>query len=512
MSSSPLLSVTGLTKTYPGVRALSDFNLQLLAGEIHGLAGVNGAGKSTIIKILSGVEKPSAGSIEVPGNGIVSIDGAGAAQRLGIGVVHQELPLLPNLTAAENMVLGLEGLSVIRRASRRDAQRRYREIARRFDGAPAADARLAELGLYAWQIVAIIRAVSMDARILILDEPTSSLSTNERRTLHVMLADLVKDGIAILYVSHFLDDILEAATSVSVVRDGRLVHRGPTAELNEASLLAHMTGEAAELPARTRTDAGRRSGPSTNEHRDNEQAALVVKELQCGRLRPTSFSVRRGERLGMYGLEGSGARDVLEAIFGLRRRTGEVEWNGRKVKASTRDAIGCGLALVTGDRKRTMLPGASVAFNHILPTLSGRSLFAQAPRGAHRATVDQSIAKFSIKATPEQAMSSLSGGNQQKVLLGRWMERSGLCLMLDEPTRGVDLGGRLAIHHELLKLAAGGATLVVHSTDPEEIVEVCDRVLVFADGQRVGEVSGPELSASRLEHLTRDRSLHRIAE
>jgi ABC-type sugar transport system ATPase subunit len=506
----PLLSVRNLSKSYQGVRALGGLDLDLNPGEIHGLAGLNGAGKSTLIKILAGVEQPTAGDIEVAGRGVVSIGTAEAARRLGIGVVHQDLPLLPNLSAAENMVLGLEGRGVLRPAATRDAERRYQVIAARFPGAPAAGARLADQGLYAWQIVAIIRAVSVNASVLILDEPTSSLSTAERCGLHAMLADLVAGGLAVLYVSHFLDDILEAAARVSVLRDGRLVHCGPASELDESSLLAQMSGEA---PAAAAGASSPESGRGPQARRDRPAASgrtgLTVKDLACGRLRPTTLAALPGERLGLFGLEGSGAREVLEAIFGLRQRTGQVEWDGRAVRADVRHAIDCGIALVTGDRSRAVIPGWSVALNYSLPVLSGRPLLSSARRPAGGTAVARSIAKLGIKATPEQSMGTLSGGNQQKVLLGRWADRPRQCLLLDEPTRGVDVAGRAVIHRELIGLADGGATLVVHSTDPEEIVELCDRVLVFADGRIVAEVSSTELSSNRLEQVTRDRSLHR---
>jgi monosaccharide-transporting ATPase len=501
----PVLTVRGLSKTYPGVRALDGFTLTLRPDEVHGLTGVNGAGKSTVIKILSGVVSPTTGTVEITGHGVVAIETPADAQRYGIAVVHQELPLLPNLTAAENIALGLEPGRVVSPAATRAAERRYRAIAERFPGAPPANARLSELGLYAWQIVAIIRALSTNARILILDEPTSSLSTTERTALHELLEDVSTDGIAVLYVSHFLDDILEAAQNVSVVRDGRLVHCGPASELDGTSLLAHMTGGGASQAPVARRSAARVVDA------EPERTGLVVTGLRSGRLRPTSFEARRGERLGMYGLEDSGARIALEAIFGLRRRAGRVEWNGQAVGQSTRRAIDAGIALVTGDRKRALLPDWSVALNHALPRLCERPLFARMPTASAGSSAGASIERLAIKATPEQLIGALSGGNQQKVLLGRWMDRSGMCLLLDEPTRGVDLDGRTAIHDQLRALADQGTTLVVHSTDPEEIAALCQRVLVFATGQIVGELRGSEVTADGLEQLTRDRSLHRIA-
>lgn len=498
---SELLAVRGLTKVYPGVRALDDFDLTLHPGEVHGLAGVNGAGKSTVIKVLSGVEPPSAGTISVAGHRQVTIDSPRDARRLGIGTVHQEIPLLPNLTAAQNVVLGVEDRGLLRRSRRPQAERRYREVAARFRGAPDPDVPLGELGLYAWQVVAIIRAIAQEARVLVLDEPTSSLSTAEREALHGLMEDLVENGIAILYVSHFLDDILQFADRVSVLRDGRLVHRGPAAELSSPQLLAAMTG-GADIAV------GRRATPRSKASRE---VALEVEELSCGRLQPVSFSVGAGERLGLYGLEDSGARDVLEAIFGLRPRRGSVRWRGTELSGGPRAAIDAGLGMVSGDRKRTMLPEWSVEANHALPALAQRPLLAPLSRGGARTGTAATIETLQVKATPAQRMGSLSGGNQQKVLLGRWLGRPDSCLLLDEPTRGVDLDGRAAIHRELLELADGGMSLLISSTDPEEIIELSDRVLIFAGGRVVADVDRDDTSTERLEQVTRDRSLHRAA-
>lgn len=494
-----LLTVRGMTKIYPGVRALDDFDLFLRPGEVHGLAGVNGAGKSTVIKVLSGVERPSAGTIEVAGHGEVEIDSPRAARRFGIGTVHQEIPLLPNLTAAENVVLGVEGRGILRRSRRRQAVARYREVAARFRGAPDPGVPLGELGLYAWQVVAIVRAVAQEARVLVLDEPTSSLSTAEREALHGLMEDLVATGIAVLYVSHFLDDILQFADRVSVLRDGHLVHRGPTAGLTAPQLLAEMTG-GAEVTVNARTaDRSSASGVPT----------LEVEELSAGRLQPVSFSVGEGERLGLYGLEDSGARDALEAIFGLRPRRGTVRFRGTEVTGGPRGAVDAGIAMVSGDRKRTMLPDWSVEGNHALPALARRPLSAPLSRRGARTSTATTIEALQVKAIPAQRMGSLSGGNQQKVLLGRWLGRTESCLLLDEPTRGVDLDGRAAIHRELLGLGSEGMSLLISSTDPEEIIELCDRVLVFADGKVVADLDRDGVSTEQLEQVTRDRSMQR---
>ena len=239
----PLLMAGGLAKSYGGALVLEDFDLTLRPGEIHGLAGLNGAGKSTVIKLLSGVIQPTRGTIEVGGHGPVTIASPAAAQELGIGVVHQELPLFPNLSAAENAVVGMEQRPLWSRRRTAAADRRYERAGERFSGPPPAHSKLAGQGLYAWQIVAIVRAIAADVRVLILDEPTSSLSTPERAALHHQLEELRAQGIAILYVSHFLDDLLEACDRVTVLRDGKIVRCDDADTYTAATLLADMMGD-----------------------------------------------------------------------------------------------------------------------------------------------------------------------------------------------------------------------------------------------------------------------------
>ncbi|MEV7398633.1 sugar ABC transporter ATP-binding protein [Aeromicrobium sp. NPDC092404] len=500
------LSTRGLTMSYPGMRALSDFDLDLHPGEIHGVVGANGAGKSTLIKILSGLLTPTGGSIAVAGEDVV-IRNAGLAQRLGISVVHQELPLLPNLTAAQNIAVGREEGRLLSPASRRSDRLDYRRAARDFPGAPSATSRLEDESLFAWQVVAIMRAMASKARVLILDEPTSSLTLDERHALHVRLRAVAAQGIAVLYVSHFLDDILEVASVVSVLRDGRLVHRGPCAALDEDALLSHMTsgtaraaavqacGDVDDSPAALgRTGAG----------------GLVLNRVETGRTTiDGTLNVAPGEIVGLYGLEDSGARDLVEAIFGLRRRSGSISWDGAELPGTPRDSIRRGVALATGDRKRAAIGEWTVEANHVLPQLSVMPLLARRPSRSGRAETVRSIDAFAVKGTPGQKMAMLSGGNQQKILLARWITTAtGSCLLLDEPTHGVDVSGRLAIHEQLRAFAARGGSVLLHSTDPEEIVALCHRAVPFASGRPLRELSRDELTIDRLEHMVRASTRH----
>lgn len=502
-----LLSTRDLTMAYPGMRALSDFSLDLVAGEIHGIVGANGAGKSTLIKILSGLQSPTSGTIEVAGEGVV-IRNASSAQRLGISVVHQELPLLPNLNAAQNIAVGREGGRLLSPASRRKDRLDYRSAARDFPGAPQSASRLEHESLFAWQIVAIMRAMASNARVLILDEPTSSLTLEERQALHVRLRALAAGGIAVLYVSHFLDDILDVASVVSVLRDGRLVHRGPAASLDEGALLAHMTSGTARATAS--------SGPASVTRKifagSPSHDGLALVNFRSGRTRiDGAMTVAPGEILGLYGLEDSGARDVVEAVFGLRPSTGSISWDGVELAGTPRDAIRRGVALITGDRKRAVIGEWTVEANHVLPRLSAMPLLARRSRGSGRVDVSSSIDNFAIKGQPGQRMSMLSGGNQQKVLLARWVTTAmATCLLLDEPTHGVDVGGRLAIYDQLRDFAASGGSVLLHSTDPEEIVTLCDRAVPFASGRPLRELLRHELTIERLEHMVRASTRHHI--
>ncbi|MFT4011295.1 MAG: sugar ABC transporter ATP-binding protein [Nocardioidaceae bacterium] len=501
-SLAPVLSTRGLTKVYPGMRALDQFDIDLAPGEIHGVVGANGAGKSTLIKILAGHQSATSGIVRVDGEE-VAIHSAAQAQRLGISVVHQELPMLPNLTAAQNVVVGREGRGLLAPARRRAARRDYRRLITQLAGAPSPGTQLDRVGLASWQVVAILRALDADARVLVLDEPTSSLTVDERNALHARLRSLAAEGLAILYVSHFLDDILDVSQTVTVLRDGRLAHRGPASALDEDLLLAHMTGGVSSAladPVPT---------PRTPVATTPRAAGLRIRGLSVGTTTLNRLDVAPGEIVGLYGLEGSGARDVVEAVFGLLPRTGEVTWNGNVVGGSPRQAIRAGVTLVTGDRKRSGIGTGTVATNHGLPRLARLPLVAPAPRRAIRADAARSIADFRVKGTADQALGMLSGGNQQKVLLARWVDSERpLCMALDEPTHGVDVGGRRAIYEQLRRFVDRGNAVLLHSTDPDEVVELCHRAIPFSGGRPLAEIHRADLSIDHLEHMVRASSRH----
>jgi ribose transport system ATP-binding protein len=492
------LSARGVGKIYPPAsRVLRGVDLELASGQVHGLLGANGAGKSTLIKILCGIERPSSGGIWIVGRGDVQFIGPREAEQAGIGVVHQELPLLPNLTAAENMVLGQQSGGFLSSRNRPKVEAEYRRLAQAFPGAPPADTLLGRVGLHGWQMTAIIRARYLGSRVVILDEPTSSLDAGERRVLHENLRRMAREGVAILYVSHFLEDVLDVCDDVTVLRDGRVALARSATGLSERDLLAAMTGDAAA----TKSAAVHLSSADTA-----SALGLALRGLSCGGVGPLDFMVRPGERVGLYGLEGSGCREALEAVFGLRPHAGEISWRGHALRGDAGTRIAAGIGFVSGDRARTLIGDWSVARNHSLNTLANRRQLSPLHVSKELRLAWSSIRGLGVKGEATQTMRSLSGGNQQRVALGRWLQRSGICLLASDPTRGVDVRGRRAIHQALVDFGAAGNALLVHSVDPEELVELCDRVLVMAEGRIVAQLRGAELTSHNLEAATRMRS------
>jgi len=502
-NAAPVLEVRGLSKLYPpAVVAIEGVNMTMLPGEIRGLVGMNGAGKSTIIKILSGVEAPSSGTLGIAGTAGVELPSPGDADRFGIGVVHQELPLLANLTAADNVALGAgEGstMSPVKRSQHRD---RYREVARRLPGAPPADVLLGNLDIDGWQMVALVRALSSGAKVLILDEPTSSLNAAERESLHVSLRALAAEGVAIIYVSHFLEDVLEVCHTVTVMRDGHVVADRQVAGLSPDTLLTLMTGE--ELAAEV---------DNTPSVIDRGSPRLTVSQLVCADAGPIDFSVSVGECVGLYGLRGCGATETVEALFGLRPSRGTVRWDGSVLTGPPRTRMERGLSFISGNRSKTLLREWSVARNHELPSLRSHHMFRRASARSAEAAAQHSVDRFDVVGSVDRPIGTLSGGNQQKISVGRAMSAD--LIVADEPTRGVDAKARLVIHHALREAATAGSSLLIHSTEAEELVALCDRVLVMAGGRIVEERHGSALTVEALEASTtisaaptRERSDH----
>jgi ABC-type sugar transport system ATPase subunit len=494
------LEAKGLHKVFPpATNALAGVDLRLAPGQIHGLLGVNGAGKSTLIKILAGVERADRGELVINGEPMPALASPKEAHDAGIGVVHQELPLLPNLTAAENAFLGAQSPRFLAPARRKEIERRYTDVARTLTGAPPASQRLSDVGPDRWQIVAVVRALAAGARVLILDEPTSSLGQRERASLHDALREVAGMGVAVLYVSHFLDDVLEVCDVVTVLRDSRVALMAATQGVTSDELLRAMTGDEAGLRGPRRANGSR----GRDETRGD---GLVVDDLTLGAIGPVSFEVGPHERVGLYGLQDCGAREILEALFGLRAHAGSASLAGRVLAGGPRQRIDQGLGYMPPERSRALIRDWSLAANLSLPSVGARAALAPLRRSEERKAGSAAVERFGIVGEAGQLARTLSGGNQQKVAVAKWMARGVECLLADEPTRGVDIRGRRMIYELLIAYSDDGGPVLVFSTDPEELVALCHRILVLEGGVVKHELERDGISVEALEELGRVRT------
>ena len=484
-----VLRMSGIRKSFPGVVALAGVDLELRRGEVHVLLGENGAGKSTLMKILSGAYRKDEGVISLEGRE-VEIAGPRHARELGIGIIYQELMLVPELSAAENVFLGREphrlpGL-IDRRTMLRDAARLLDELGAAFDvGVPTRQLSIAQR-----QLVEIAKALSLDARILVMDEPTSALTEREAGALFKMIRRLTAQGVSVVYISHRLEEIFEIGDRVTVLRDGQHIATRPIGDTNRRELVRLMVDrDLHEMVMRTPAARG-------------NELLRVTGLRRRGVLHNVALTVHAGEIVGLAGLLGSGRTRVARAIFGLDRRDGgEIFVKGRqRAISSPRQAIRAGLGFVTEDRKgEGLVLGLSVRANLSLAVLRTLSRFGVVRRAQERAMSDRYARELRIK-TPslEQAVLHLSGGNQQKVVLGKWLACEVDVLFLDEPTRGIDVGSKQEIYNLISRLAASGVGIVLISSELPEIVGLCDRVLVMRSGRVAGEFTREEATQERL--------------
>jgi len=489
-----LLSMQGIEKRYPGVRALRGVDFSLDQGEVVALLGENGAGKSTLMKLLGGAIRPDAGVISLDGR-VRTFTNPAEAAAAGIAVIHQEFTLVPGLTPVDNIFLGGPGgygsgagVGVIGRTTER---RRAAAVIDRLGGGVDLDTPCGRLPTAQQQLVEIARGLCGDARIMVMDEPTAALTAAETERLFAVVRDLRAAGVAVVWISHRLDEVFALADRVVVLRDGTNVGGGPVAALSRDRLIELMAGRplADEFPPRFR-----RPG----------QPRLVVEGLcRSPALGESSLTVRAGEVLGIAGLIGSGRTELLRAIFGADRAdAGSIRLDGQPVPiGQPRQAIAAGLGLLPEDRKRQgLLLARSVRENIGLASLNRFARAGLLDPASERTAVTKQIGRLGIRAaSPEVAAGSLSGGNQQKVVLAKWLLRDCRVLLLDEPTRGIDVAARYEIYRLMNELVARGMAIVMVSSDLPELLGMADRILVMHAGRIVAErPNTPELSQQQL--------------
>ncbi|NYH55500.1 MULTISPECIES: sugar ABC transporter ATP-binding protein [Nocardiopsis] len=492
-SADPVVDMRGITVEFPGVRALSDVDFQLFPGEVHALMGENGAGKSTLIKALTGVHRPTSGEIRLHGEP-VEFTAPVRAQNAGISTVYQEVNLCPNLSVAENILLGREPRrlgAIDVRACRTRAARLLDRIGLSIDPGSA----LGSHPIAVQQLVAIARALAVDARVLVLDEPTSSLDTDEVAELFRIMRVLRDEGVAILFVSHFLEQVYEIADRMTVLRNGALVGEYLPDRTGRLELVSVMLGrELGTLEEVERRSGGRDPGTAP---------VLTARGLgRAGAIAPFDLEIHAGEVVGLAGLLGSGRTEMVRLLFGAdRASTGTLGVDGRTVRPrGPRSMIARGVALCSEDRKAEgVVADLTVRDNLTLALQAARGWMRPVPRRVADALVNEYIEKLDIRpADPGALMSALSGGNQQKVLLARWLITRPRLLILDEPTRGIDVGAKVQIQKVVADLAAEGMAVLFVSAELEEVVRVSDRVVVLRDRRKVTELAGDGVTVDKV--------------
>jgi ribose transport system ATP-binding protein len=475
----PLLMVQGIHKSFPGVHALRGVDLELHSGEVLALVGENGAGKSTLVKVLTGADLPDAGRVVIDGQ-TRELRNPIDARHAGIAVMYQEFNLVPSLTAAANIFLGQERTRMgwLRQA---DEYRRARALFQRIGVEIAPWALCRELTVAQQQVVEIAKALAADARLLIMDEPSATLTPQEVERLFGVIRDLKGQGLGVIYISHRLEEIFAIADRVMVLRDGEHVGTQPIGAVNREQLIEMMVGR--------RLD---REFPKRNVQRGEPR--LVVENLRRGNaVRGVSLAVRRGEVLALTGLVGAGRTETLRLIFGAdAREGGTIALDGQQRKINNpRQAIRAGIALLTEDRKgQGLVLAQSVRENFALPNLEHWSQLGWINLRSERLALNRHVDTLRIRlASSEQRVGTLSGGNQQKVVLAKWLERHCEVFLFDEPTRGIDVGAKFEIYQLINALAAQGKAILLVSSELEEVLGMADRILVMHDGRITGEIA-----------------------
>jgi len=485
----PILAAHRISKSFGEIPVLFSIDFDVRPGEVHAIIGENGAGKSTLIKILSGIEQPTSGSIEYGGQTVI-LPANGAAEALGIVLIHQELNLAEDLTVADSIFLGreLKRHGFLRTGEMR---RRATEVMATLHVDVDPDARIRSLPIADKQMVEIAKAISRDARVLIMDEPTAVLSVSETQTLFEQIRRLTARGVAVVFISHKLDEIMELADRVTVLRDGQLIATVGTEALTPDSIAQMMVGrELSNLY------------PPKHEPDVDAPVVLRVRNLTAPGISDISFDLRRGEILGFAGLIGSGRTAIAEAVVGLARRSdGTVELEGRPVNFTrVAQSVDAGIAYMTKDRKgKGLLLNMGLRPNLTLLTLRKHLRLGFLDTASEERALERSVRRFDIRARDASvAVGRLSGGNQQKLMLGKTMESEPDIIIMDEPTRGIDVGTKQQIYHIIAALAAEGKSIILISSEMQEVIGLSHRVVVVRTGRLAGVLEGAEITEEEI--------------
>ena len=489
----PILRVTGLTKAFPGVQALQDVDFDILPGEVHALVGENGAGKSTLIKILAGVHPQDAGTVEIDGQ-VVMIHSPHQSTDLGLGFIHQDLNIVPEFSSYENMTLGLANRRIAGvLVDWRDMRRCVRAMADRLQLDFDLSAPTRSLSQAQAQLVALGRVLMLDARVVTMDEPTAALSGAEVEKLYGVIRDLKAHGVSVIYVSHRLDEVFELADRITVLKDGEKVGTFLRSEIRDKQHLTSL------IIGHEATDWVKEAAAGRGELR------LEARNLSWGRaVKDVSLQLHAGEIVGLAGLVGAGRSELAHLLFGAQKPdTGVIEVKGKQLVPAPRAGIRAGIALLPEDRRRqSAVAELTVRENATLSSIMQYLVGPFIHRPNERSSVMDMVKALDIKvANIDRPIRNLSGGNQQKVVIGKWIDTGADIYLFDEPTQGVDVGAKSEIHKIIQQLARDGAAVLFISSDLEEVVGIAHRILVMREGALVAELDGLEASTERvLEH------------
>ena len=487
-----ILRMEGIEKVFPGVHALNNCRFELTRGEVHALVGENGAGKSTMMKVLTGIYKRDGGTIHYKGQ-LINLNSPEEAQALGIGIIHQELNLMPHLSVAENIFIGrepMQGPFLNKKKANEDARKLLRSLNIDIDPTLACN----KLSVAKQQMVEIAKALSFDSELLVMDEPSAALTENEVQELFRFIRDLRSRGHAIIYISHRLDELPQITDRITVMRDGQYVDTVNTKDVTKEQIISMMVGRVIYEKPKTRSEVP-----------EGAPIVLEVKNLVAQNVKNVSFTLKKGEILGFAGLMGAGRTETMRALFGADPKSGgEILLGGKRVSIeSPVDAVGHGIGYLSEDRKAFGLAvGLSVSENSVMANLDQFTAGGFVRRRKVNTITKEYVDKLSIR-TPgvHQLVKNLSGGNQQKVVVAKWLIRNCDILIFDEPTRGIDVGAKSEIYHLMNELAKMGKSIIMISSELPELLRMSDRLVVMSEGRATGELDIAEATQEKIMTL-----------